>query len=176
MLVMIINSKDTNTYIVSYGRLKLPELDDPETISVVVGESWPPRIIIFPSSPGRLQQRWPHLSCLSVREGRGETSVPVIFPQDRPDDDEPPQPPQTSPAQEEWRHLSSCRSWTGTELPLDGLNTSTFLKLSGYPPDIMSPGNINNCQTTLNMRLYRDTMILSLASKIHKKKTYFRLP
>ena len=64
----------------------LAELEDPETISVVVGESQPPRIIIFPSSPGRLQQRWPSLFCLSVREGRGETSVPVILSQDCHDD------------------------------------------------------------------------------------------
>ena len=98
-----------------------------------------------------------------MREGRGETEVPVIFSQDRDDDES--QPPQTRPAQEEWKYLFSCRSWTGQELPLDGLYSSTFLlELSGHPPDIMKPGTINNCQTTLNMRLYRVTMILSLAS------------
>ena len=58
MLVMMIASKDTNTYLVSYGRSKLAELEDPETISVVVREGLPPRRRIFPSSPGRLQQRW----------------------------------------------------------------------------------------------------------------------
>ena len=80
-----------------------------------------------------------------MREGRGETSVPVIFSQDRDDDDEYPLP-QTRPEQEEWDLLSSCRSWTGQELPLDGLNTSTFLpELSGPPPDLMNPGTINNC-------------------------------
>ena len=37
-LVMIITSKDANTYSVLEGRSKLAELEDPETISVVVGE------------------------------------------------------------------------------------------------------------------------------------------
>ena len=102
-------------------------------------------------SAGRLQQRWPYLFCLSVREGRGETSVPVILSQDCHDDDEP-RPPQTRPPQEEWRHLYCCRSWTGQELPLTGLYSSAFLlELSGAPPFIKNPGTINNCncQTTL---------------------------
>ena len=38
MLVMIITSKDTNTYLVLYGRSKLAELEESATISVVVGE------------------------------------------------------------------------------------------------------------------------------------------
>ena len=74
-------------YSVVYGKAKLSELDEPDTISVVVGECQPPRRrISFP--PGRLQQRWSSLSCLRVREGRGETSDPVIFSQDRDEDDD----------------------------------------------------------------------------------------
>ena len=76
------------TYLVLYGRSKLLELDDPDTISVVVGDQLPPINIIFLS--GRLQHRWSDLFCLSVREGRGETSVPVILSQDRDDDDDEP--------------------------------------------------------------------------------------
>ena len=71
-------------------------LEDPDTISVVVGEYLPPSNIIL--SAGRLQQRWSCLFCLSVREGRGETSVPVILSQDCHEDE--PQPPQTRPEQE----------------------------------------------------------------------------
>ena len=96
------------------------------------------------SSPGSVQQRKLNLFFLSVREGRGETSVPVIFSQDRPDDEAG--PPQTRPEQEMWLRLATCRSWTGQEVPLpDGLNSSTFLlMLSGNPPDIRKPGIINS--------------------------------
>ena len=91
-----------------------------------------------------------------MREGIKETSVPVIFSQDRPDEDDEYQLPHTSPAQEVWYFLSSCRSWTGQELPLDGLYSSTFLlELSGPPPDIIKPGTINTCQTTGKVRIVR---------------------
>ena len=80
--------------------MKLPKLDDPETTLVVVGEEPPPSSRIFPSLPGRLQQRWSYLACLSVRKGRGETSVPVIFSHDWIDDES--SPPQMRPPQLEW--------------------------------------------------------------------------
>ena len=83
------------------------ELEDSDTISVVVGEYRPPSNMIL--SAVRLQQRWFTLFCLSVREGRGETSVPVILSQDCTDDDES-KPPQRRPPQEEWPRLASCRS------------------------------------------------------------------
>ena len=124
--------------------MKLSELDDPDTISEVVGDREPPSNMIS-SPPGRLQHMWSSLPLLSVREGRGETSVPVIFSQEWSVAGW--LPPQTRPEQEVWKSLSSCRSWTGQELPLDGLYSSTFFReLSGYPPDIMKPGIINNCQ------------------------------
>ena len=128
------------------------ELEDPDTISVVVGEYSPPSNIIL--SAVRLQQRCSSLHCLSVREVRGETSVPVILSQDSRDDDVQP-PPQTRPPQEEWAHLYCCRSWTGQELPLAGLYSSAFLlELSVHPPLMRNPGIIYNCncQTTLNMK------------------------
>ena len=80
MLVIIITNEDTRSYLVPYARSKLSELDDPDTISVVVEEELPPSRRIFLS--GRVQHKWLYLGCLSVREGRGETSVPVIFSQD----------------------------------------------------------------------------------------------
>ena len=144
MLVMIIINKHTRTYSVLYGSVNPSELDDPDTTSVVVRELTPPSNIILSPGPGSVQQRWSDLSCLSVREGRGETEVPVIFSQDRGDDES--QPPHRRPAQEVWWSLSSCRSWTGQELPLDGLYSST--ELYGNPPDMRKPGNINNCQTS----------------------------
>ena len=114
------------------------EVDDPDTISVVVAaENSPPSNMIL--SAGRLQQRWLSLFCLSLRDGRGETSVPVILSQDCSDDDEL-WPPQTRPPQEECHALYCCRSWTGQELPLAGLYSSAFfLELSGYPPVIRNP-------------------------------------
>ena len=144
----------TRPYLVTYGRLKLSELDDSDTTSVVVGDSQPPIRRIL-SSPGNFQQILPNLTCLSVREWRGETSIPVIFSHDLywPMSNSL-EPPQTRPPQEEWEYLSSCRSWTGQELPLAGLYNSAFLlELSGSPPVMRNPGIINNCQTTLNMRL-----------------------
>ena len=126
-----------------YGSLKLSVLDDPDTISVVAGENQPPRrMVLF--SAGKVQHRLPALPALSVREARGETSVPDIFSQER---DEFPWPPQRRPEQEVWPSLASFRSWTGQELPLAGLYTSTFLlELSGLPPEMINPGIINNCQ------------------------------
>ena len=121
--------------------------------SVVVGEKPPPSRRI-PSSPGSLQHRWPYLSSVRVREGRGETSVPVILTQDFHDDDEP-GPPQMRPPQLEWPFLYFCRSWTRQLFPVAGLYSSTFLsELSGNPPDMRNPGTINNCQRTPSMRLY----------------------
>ena len=101
MLVRIITSKDTSTYCVLTGRSKLSELEDSDTISVVLGEMLPPRSRIFPSSPGRLQQRWPSLSTMSEREGRGKTSVPVTFSQDLSIDEFKPLPQMRLP-QLEW--------------------------------------------------------------------------
>ena len=145
-------SDDTRTYRVIYGSLKLSVLEDPDTISVVVGENQPPsRMVLF--SAGKVQHRLPALPALSAREARGETSIPDIFSQER---DEFPWPPQRRPVQEVWPTLASSRSRTGQDLPLAGLYTSTFLlELSGFPPEIINPGIINNCQTTLNMRLYK---------------------
>ena len=161
--------------LVLYGSVNPSVLDDPDTISVVVGEYLPPSNIIWLLpllGLGRVQQRWPYLSCLSVREGRGETSVPVIFSQDRPIDSIF-VPPQMRSPQELWPNLSSCRFWREQELPLEGLYSSTLLRelRLRYPPDKMKPGTTYNCQT--NMRLYRVTMILSLASW---ETTYFGLP
>ena len=82
---------------------------------------------------------------MSVREGRGETAVPLFFSHDCPDDG----PPQMRPLQLEWYALGCCRSWTGQELPLEGLYSSTFLlMLGGYPPEMRKPGIINNCHNS----------------------------
>ena len=53
-------------------------LDIPVTTSVLVGEGAPPSRRVLPS--GRLQHRLP-LFCLRLRDGRGETTVPVILSQ-----------------------------------------------------------------------------------------------
>ena len=111
-------------------------------ISVVLGEEEPPRRRI-PSSPGSLQQRWASLSSVRMREGRGETSVPVYLSQDRDDDV---QPPQMRLPQLVWPSLFCSRSWPGQVFPLAGLYSSTFLiELSGYPPVMRNPGTIDNC-------------------------------
>ncbi len=124
-----------------YGSWNPSELDDPDTTSVVSGENSPPiRRILLPG-PGRLQHMCSALSCLSVREGRGETEVPVIFSQDLSDDrddgDEP-LPPQRRPEQEVWPTLYSCMSWRGQELPLNGLYSSAS-ELPRSPKDMRNP-------------------------------------
>ena len=98
---MYVTNKEKRTYNVSYGSVKLSELDDPDTISEVVGDREPPSNMIS-SPPGRLQHMWSSLPSLSVREGRGETSVPVIFSQVSGDDEFLHTPPQRRPEQEVW--------------------------------------------------------------------------
>ena len=113
-------------------------------VSVVVGDDSPPRRRRWPSSPGKLQQRCCLLSCVRLREGRGENSVPVYLSQDRDDDV---QPPQMRLPQLVWPSLFCSRSWPGQVFPLAGLYSSTFLmELSvGYPPVMRNPGTIDNC-------------------------------
>ena len=82
---------------------------------------------------------------MRVREGRGDTSVPVILSQDCHDDGS--KSPQMRPPQLEWRRLSCCRSWTRQLFPVAGLYSSTFLlELSGHPPDKRNPGIISNSE------------------------------
>ena len=144
-----------STYCIPYDRLKLPELEDSETISLVRPDPHPPRSRTW-SPPGSCQHKWANLS---VMLARGENSVPSIFEQDRPDMT----PPHSKPEQLVWACLPSGKSWRGQELPLIGLNTSTFLcELTGAPPVIKNPGNyiydrvegrnhfchsVSNCQT-----------------------------
>ena len=112
-------------------------------VSVVVGDDSPPRRRRWPSSPGKLQQRCCLLSSVRLKEGRGETSVPVYLSQDRDDDV---QPPQMRLPQLVWPSLSCCRSWKRQVFPLAGLYSSTFLEeVSGSPPDTRNPGTIDNC-------------------------------
>ena len=144
-------STDRNTY----DRLKLPELEDSETISVVRGDLHPPSSSTW-SPPGSCQHKWANLS---VMLARGENSVPSIFEQDPSDV----RPPHSKPEQLVWACLPSGKSWRGQELPLIGLNTSTLrCELTGAPPVIKNPGNyiydrvegrnhfchsVSNCQT-----------------------------
>ena len=130
-----ITNKDTRTYCVPYSRSKLSELEDPDTISVVVWLSSPPRRRIF--CPGRLQHKWLNLGCLSVREGRGETSVPVIFSQDCGEK----APPHIRLEQLECSYLWFSRSWGGQEFPLVGLYNSKSVKFGSMPPLRMNPNN-----------------------------------
>ena len=130
----------SRSYSILYGSLKAILLDAPDTISVVVWERRPPnKMILF--SPGRLQQRCPSLSWLSVRDGRGETSVPLILKQDLNAAVEESPPPQIRPEHAVCWYQPSSRSWMGQELPLEGLYSSTFLiNLFGVlPPDMMNP-------------------------------------
>ena len=105
-------------YSVEYARSKLRELDDSDTISVVVEEAVPPsrRTLVSPS-PGKVQQRWPCLLCFSVREEREEVSVTVILSQDCCEKE----PPQIRLEQPEWTNLGFGRSWTGQVFPVVGL-------------------------------------------------------
>ena len=151
MLVIIFTDKHTTTYLVLYSRVKLSELSVSETNSVVVGDSIPPSRRMLLLSPGRLPHRCLYLLCLSVREGRGEISVPVIFRQDCRDDDEC-QSPQRRSEQELWLYLLSGRSCTGQELPLTGLNTSALMS-SSSPPVMRTPAVIKKCQTRLNKNI-----------------------
>ena len=147
MLIIIFTDKHTTTHTVSYSRVKLSELSVSETNSVVVGESSPPSRRMLLLSPGRLQHRWFILLCLSVREGRGEISVPVIFRQDCDDDEY--QPPHRRLEQELCLYLSPGRSCTVHELPLTGLNTSALL-MAPSPPVMRTPAVIKKCQMRLN--------------------------
>ena len=53
-------------YLVEYGSVKLVELEEPLILSVVVVELMPPRSRTSGWSPGKLQHRWPALSCCRV--------------------------------------------------------------------------------------------------------------
>ena len=107
-------------------------------------------------SPGKVQHRWSRLLCWSVREGRGETSVPLIFSQDRVEAESKFPPPHRSPEQAVCFSRASCRSWTGQEWPLEGLKTSTaLLELPGLPPEMRNPGTITNCQIVSNCKEYK---------------------
>ena len=56
----------TNTYLVTYGSVKLVELEEPLILSVVVGEKRPLRSRTSGWSPGKLQHMWSYLSCCRV--------------------------------------------------------------------------------------------------------------
>ena len=152
-----------------YGRSKPAELEDSDTISVVLGDSHPPMRRIS-SLPGNCQQMWPNRTCLRVMKARGETSVPVIFEQDRCADDG--RPPQSIPEQLVWANLPSGMSWTGQELPVAGLNNSAlFSELSGLPPVIIKPGTCGdyNYDNNVNIICCKERANLSNFSKTGEK-------
>ena len=110
---------------------------------------------MLPPPLGRLQHRWDDRFCLSVREGRGETSVPVILSQEDCVVDDEPVPPHMRPEQEVGLYLPSSKSWrVGQEFPLahctlDGFHSST----TDPDPEMMKPGIMNKCQATLKLNI-----------------------